>query len=802
MSESRTESPWLGYPMERKEDFRLTTGGGRYIADLGVPGTLHLAFVRSAHAHARLLSIDVSKARAVPGVVAVVTGEDIKDEIRPLPLPVVLPAFPARYPTFWPLAIDKVKFHGEPVAAIVARDAYVAEDAAELVEIEYEPLPAVVDAEAALGNDTPLVHEDWDDNVMFAGTLTGGDDPEDQARNAAEVQKLIDEADVVVRRRFRVHRTGVTPLETRGALADWSPDGDLTAWITTQRPHIDRLALADQLRIPSHRIRVIAPRDQGGAFGVKAPFYREPTLVCHMARMLARPVRWIESREEHLMAVSQERDQTHDIEVAATADGRITAVRDRALGDAGDGCSGVYWGYVMPLTGAAYLPNAYDLPTCDISIRVAVTNKSSLSPARAFGRFPTRFVMERCIDLVARALGMEPAEVRRRNFVRSFPHVICTGVHYDSGDFAKTFENLVEQIDLEGFRKEQAAARARGRYLGIGFGVGVESSGVASEVLVPMENQPGYGAATVRLDPHGKAFVFEGDAPGGQGHETMLAQVAANEFGIHPDDVVVTVGDTGKTPFGSGTIGARAGSYTASAVAVACRVLKEKIGRFMIHDLGLAGAEPADFTFANGQVVYARDDNIRRSFVEMTQRIIMRPIDLPPGESGGLEHTAFFEAEMPLICFSCHGAIVEVDPETGQFTIERYVTSEDFGVVINPKIIEGQVQGAVVQGLSNTMFEQFVYDENGQQLSTSLETYQIARAPDVPPITVTHAGVPCPYTPFGARGAGEGLPGPVPATLANAVSDALQPFGVEIDELPLRPNRIWAAIRRSGKAAR
>ena len=222
----------------------------------------------------------------------------------------------------------------------------------------------------------------------------------------------------------------------------------------------------------------------------------------------------------------------------------------------------------------------------------------------------------------------------------------------------------------------------------------------------------------------------------------------------------------------------------------------------MIHDLGLAGAEPADFTFANGQVVYARDDNIRRSFVEMTQRIIMRPIDLPPGESGGLEHTAFFEAEKPLICFSCHGAIVEVDPETGQFTIERYVTSEDFGVVINPKIIEGQVQGAVVQGLSNTMFEQFVYDENGQQLSTSLETYQIARAPDVPPITVTHAGVPCPYTPFGARGAGEGLPGPVPAALANAVSDALQPFGVEIDELPLRPDRIWAAIRRSGRAAR
>ena len=290
MSESPTESPWVGYPLERKEDDRLTTGGGRYIADLLVPGTLHLAFVRSAYAHARLRSIDVSKARAVPGVVAVVTGEDIRDEIHPLPLPVVLPAFPARYPTFWPLAIDKVKFHGEPIAAVVGTDAYAAEDAAELVEIEYEPLPAVVDAEAALGPDAPLVHEDWDDNLMFGGTLTGGDEAEGQARNAAEVERLIDQADVVVRRRFRVHRTGVTPLETRGALAVWDPDGDLTAWITTQRPHIDRLALADQLRIPSHRIRVIAPRDQGGAFGVKAPFYREPTLVCHMARTLGRPV--------------------------------------------------------------------------------------------------------------------------------------------------------------------------------------------------------------------------------------------------------------------------------------------------------------------------------------------------------------------------------------------------------------------------------------------------------------------------------------------------------------------------------
>lgn len=798
-STATTESSdWVGRSFKRKEDHRLTTGKGQYLADIAAPGMTHLVFHRSTHAHALIKKVDTSKAAKMPGVLAVITGAELKGQILGFPQPVVVPALEANYPTFWPLALDKVKFHGEPIAAVVAVDKYQAEDAALAIEVEYESLPVVLDAERALEAGAPRIHEIFDDNEMFALTFTGGLTEEEQNANDKDVEALIQEADVVVKQRFRVHRTGVTPMETRGALAQWDESDGLLAHITTQRPHIDRLALADMLSIPPQMVQVIAPRDQGGEFGVKAPFYREPILVCHMARKLGRPVRWVETREEHLMCVSQERDQIHDIEVAAKSDGTITAVRDRAIGDAGDGCEGVYWGFLMPFLGAALLPNAYDLPKCDIKLRVAFTNKSALSPARSFGAFPARFALDRAIDLVARKLDMDPADVRRKNLITELPYTSATGVHYDSGDFLKTWDNLTGTIGLTAFRKEQAKARKEGRYLGIGFAVGAELSGVASEVLVPMENQPGYGAATVRVDPRGTVLVFEGDAPGGQGHETSLAQIAAQEFGIHPNDIVVKTGDTSITPFGSGTIGARAGSYTASAVSIACRRLKDKIAVIMAHDLELEGAVPEDFEFKNGEVIY-KGGNIRKTFVEMTNRIIMMPLDLPAGVDAGLDETAFFEADKPMICFSCHGTIVEVDADTGQFEIKKYVTSEDAGTVINPLIVEGQVQGAVVQGISNTIFEEFVYDENGQQLTADFENYQIASAADVPRVMVTHAGVPCPHTPLGTRGLGEGLPGPVPAALGNAVSDALQPFGIEITDLPLRANKIWAMIQEAKK---
>ena len=793
------QTRWIGRPLERREDARLLTGQGAYLADLRVPDCLHLCFVRSDHAHAKIRDIQLEKALAMPGVVGAITGAELATEMQGQRIPVLIPAFAANYRQYWPLAVDEAYWHGEPLAAIVAEDKYVAEDAAAAVEVDYEPLPVVTDAEASLQDDAPRVYADWDGNEIFGTSFTGGFDAEAIARNDAEVAALFAAADVVLEQRFRTQRCGVCPIETRGALAVWSDTDGLTLHLTTQRPHIERLALADLLELSTAEVRVIAPRDQGGGFGVKAPFYREHVVVCHLARKLARPVRWIETREEHLMTVSQERDQIHDLEIAADREGRILALRNRGIADVGDGRLGVYWGFVMPSLGSVMLPNAYAIGHADIKLRCAVTNKTCLSPSRSFGALPTRFALERALDMLARKLGVETSELKRRNLITDFPFTSVTGVHHDSGDYVKAWDTLLAAVDLPGFRALQAEARAEGHYLGIGFACGAEFSGIPSDVLVPLENQPGYGVVTMRIDPRGKVAIHEGDAPQGQSHETTMAQVAADAFGIHPDDVSLRHGDTGTTPLSSGTVGARGASYTVAAIAEAAAALKAKMARYMIHDHGLEGASPDDFGFQGGAVVYEKDGNVRRDFAALADRIVMGSVNLPPGESPGLEHTAYFEAPKPMICFTAQAAKVEVDIETGRFVILDYATCEDVGTVINPIVVEGQVQGGVVQGMSNAMFEEFLYDENGQQLTADFENYRLATAADVPTVTVGHAPTPCPDHPLGVRAVGEGRPGPVPAALANAICDALAPFGVEITSLPLKPEAILAAIE-AGRA--
>ncbi|CAN0421662.1 unnamed protein product [Laminaria digitata] len=789
-----TKGSWLGKSLPRAEDQRLTTGKGSYFADVESRDAVHLWFVRSVHAHARIVSIDTSAAEAMEGVVAVVTGDEMKRSMKSLPIPTVLPSFDARYPEYWALATEKVRWHGEPVAAVLATDKYLAEDAAEAVVVEYDPLPPVLDPEAALEADSPKLYEDWPDNEIFALGYTGGFEADGIAENDKQVDAIFANAPHVLKERFKTHRCGVCPIETRGAMAQWSETEGMTVWLTTQRPHIERLALADLFDIPTTLMRVVAPRDQGGGFGVKAPFYREHIVVCFMAKKLGRTVRWVETREEHLMTVSQERDQIHDLEIAADNDGKILAIRDRGVGDIGDGRQGVYWGFVMPNLGAAMLPNAYNIPIGDIKIRCAVTNKTCLSPSRSFGALPTRFAMERALDMLARRIGMETAELKRRNLVSKFPYDSITGVHMDTGDFVAAWDKLIEHVDLKGVRAKQKVALKEGRHIGVGFACGAEFSGVPSAVLVPLENQPGYGVVNMRIDPRGKVLIYEGDAPTGQGHETTMAQVAAHEFGINPSDVIIRAGDTEKTPLSSGTIGARGASYTMAAISQACRALKEKMARFVIHDMKIDDAEPDDFEFVDGFIVLKRDSNLRQPFAETADRIIMRPIDLPAGETGGLEHTAYFESDMPMICFTCQAAVVEVDAETGQFEVLRYLTVEDVGTVINPSIVEGQVQGGVIQGMSNAMFEEFVYDENGQQLTADFENYRVASAADVPHIEVNHAPTPCEQTPLGIKAVGEGRPGPVPGALANAICDALSPLGVEITSLPLRPQKILEAI--------
>ncbi|MBT6192568.1 MAG: xanthine dehydrogenase family protein molybdopterin-binding subunit [Proteobacteria bacterium] len=790
----RKNDDWMGTPLPRKEDRRLLTGKGKYVSDIVIPGALHAVFVRSEYAHAKILSIDTSEAEELAGVERIYTGDQIKHLIKSMPQPIVQPALPAHYPTFWPLAVDKVTFHGEPVALVIARDKYVAEDAAELVFVDYEELEPVLDPEEALKPESAIIHEKDGTNEIFSMTFTGGDTEASQAKNAAEVEKIFQNAPIVVKDRFKTHRTGVTPMEPRAILCDWDDSDGLLAYITTQRPHIDRLALSDILDISAEKVQVIAPRDQGGGFGVKAPFYRENIIIAHAARDLKQPVRWVESRYESLMNVGQERDQINDMEIAADLEGNMLALRNFGLADNGVGTTGVYWGFVMPFLGAIELPNGYKWPKADIRLKVATTNKACLTPSRAFGHFPTRFAIERCIDMVAHKIGMEPSAFRRKNLVADLPYTSITNEYFDSGDFLKVWDTLMEKANLPDFRVQQKNALSEGKYIGIGFGCGVELSGVASELFVPMENQPGYGAATVRLDPRGKVQVFGGDAPGGQGHETTTAQVVASEFGISPEDVIITTGNTGSTPFGSGSVGARMGSYFISAVAEACRELKTKIAKFLAHDLQLE-ASVEHFEFKNGEVVYLGDDSQRSSFMSIVERIIMFPINMPEGETGGLDATTFFEAAKPMICFNADCCVVEVSLETGDFKILKWITAEDVGNVINPLIVNGQMHGAIVQGISNTVFEEFVYDEQGQQLTADFEHYKMANAADVPNIDLNYATTPCPHTPLGTRGIGEGRPSSVPGALTNAVCDALKPFEIEITTLPLRPDAIWQKIQ-------
>lgn len=776
---------WVGKSIKRKEDRRLLVGNGQYLPDLVLPRMVTLGFVRSIHAHARITGIDTDTATALPGVVSAVTGRDV-EHLGPVLSEMSTPNLPGetKPPVFWPLSIDEVKYVGDPLAAVVARDKYTLEDALESVEVDYEPLDVVINPERALRDDAPRLYPDWGDNILYHQHIPAGD-----------ADAAFAEADHVVRERFRCHRTGGTPMETRSCLATYSPGEGLTLWLTTQRPHIKRHLLAEYLNIPHSQVRVIMPKDMGGAFGTKAPLYREELVACHLAMTLRRPVKWVENRQESLMNVGQGRDQIHDIELALKRDGTIIGVRDRILADCGDARTAIYVGFAMPFLGAMYLINGYDVPNVDIDLTCVVTNKACLTPSRAFGSFAGRFAIDRAVELAARALDMDPVEIRLKNAIRSFPHVSAVGVHVDSGDFPGSFAKACAALEYDTFRARQAEAWQAGRYLGVGFSMGVEISGVPSEVLVPMERQPGFGVATVQFDAHGKVQVAEGDSPHGQGHETTIAQAVAGELGLSPEDVYVTYGDTHSGPFAAGTIGSRGASYTLSAAVLAARALRPKMAAIAAHLLNVEAAAD-EFVFQDGHAVLRRDENRRVPIAKIAEVALLSPTALPPGMEAGLEHTSHFEAETAGM-HSCnvHAAQVEVFPDTGAYKIVRYVAVDDSGQPINPMVVRGQIHGGVAMGIGNACMEEFLYDENGQQLTTTLLDYHIPSSLDLPHIETIEHNVPSPHTPLGSKGKGEGTPGMVPAAVANAIDDALRPFGVTVTELPLTPERIWKLIR-------
>jgi aerobic carbon-monoxide dehydrogenase large subunit len=736
-----------------------------------------MAVLRSPHAHARLVSVDLTRARTQPGVLAALAFGDLR---QPQRLPMLVPHRDLRPQMPYPLAADKVRYVGEPVAVVVAESAYQAEDALEAIEVEYEALPAVVDAEAALEPGAPLLHPDTHDNLAAAVTQTVGD-PE-----AAFAQ-----ADAVVGYTFRSGRLSGQPIETRGVAARYERSrlGEhLTVWDATQSPHTARRVLAGMLGMPLHAVRVIAP-EVGGGFGVKNRFYAEEFLVPYLAREIGRPVRWIEDRREDLLTSYQAREQVHHVEVAARRDGVILGLRDRYVAD-----NGAYspFGLVVPFNAMTTLPGPYRLLNYRAEMRAAYTNKAPNAPYRAAGRPPAVFVMERVMDLVARHFDLDPVAVRRANLIPRTAFPYRTGlkdrdgsdVVYDSGDYAGCLDDALRQLDLDAFRREQAAARQDGRYLGLGIGCYVESTGRG-----PFEG------ATVRVDPSGQVLVLTGAAPQGQSHETTLAQLCADRLGVPIEVVTVVTGDTDAIPLGIGTYASRTAVVAGNAVSVAATQVRDKTLRMAAL---LLEVSPDDLELTRGEVQVRGAPDRRLSLARVAQVLSAPPpaMLLHDALEPGLEATHYYHPTDNTYAGGVHLAVVEVDPALGQVQVRRYIVVHDCGTIINPMVLDGQVVGGVAQGLGNALYEEMVYDEAGQPLTTSLADYLLPTAMEVPRIEVLHRCTPSPLNPEGIKGAGEGGTMPVPATIANAIDDALRPFEVTVTRMPLGPSALRDLLRR------
>ncbi|MBI4637848.1 MAG: xanthine dehydrogenase family protein [Candidatus Rokubacteria bacterium] len=755
---------YTGARLQRLEDPRLLRGRGRYVDDLSLPRMLWVAFVRSPHAHARILGIDATGARKLPGVVAVVTGEDLASAVRPLEPRLEGDGFT---PTACPaLADGRASFCGQPVAAVVASSPYVAADAREAIVVAYDPLPAVASVDEALR----------DGRVLFRREHRQGD-----------VESAFAGARLVVRETFTHGRCAPSPLEPRGVVAEW--DGEtLTVWASTQTPHILRGALAGALGLETSRVRVVVP-DVGGGFGLKMHVFPEDLAVAALARLVGRPVKWIEERRENLAAASQAREQRMEVEVAAAADGRLLGLRARAISDAG-----AYHIYPLtqalePLGSAAILPGPYGTPAYAYEAVAMATNKPPLGAYRGVGMTMGAFVMERALDLVAERLGLDPAEVRRRNLVprEAYPFTSAAGMTYDSADFPKALEQALALVDYEKLREEQRAARAAGRCLGVGIACYVEYTGMGSEVFRRrgMVDVPGIEAATVTIDPDATVRCAVSFPCQGQGHATALAQIVADRLGVSLDRVRLEPVDTRSAPLGSGTFGSRGAVAMSGSAGTAAEILRSKVQRLAAH---LLEASPEDIVLEAGRAGVRGVPGRTVTLAEVARLAYAPPPGgLPEGLAPGLQATVYFDPPGPTFSGAVHVAMVEVDEETGKIAVRRYALVEDCGPLLNPLIVDGQIHGAVAQGIGEALLERLVYDEEGQLLTATLMDYALPRADDLPLILVGHLETPSPLMPGGVKGMGEGGTIGAPAAIANAVADALRHRGIPITALPIRP---------------
>lgn len=764
-------SKLVGARVKRREDPRLICGLAHYVDDINLPNTLHVAILRSPYAHARIKAIRVEEALKYPGVVAVITGKDIRDRVGLVPVASENPSL--RIPKHHVLAVDKVCFVGEGVTAVVAEDRYTARDAIDLIQVDYEPLPVVSDPEKAMGPGSPVIHAEWPDNVAFRWTLKQG--------NLARAFK---EAHKIVKQRLVHQRLAPIALEARGVLARYLPgEKELTLWSSTQIPHLLKTQLSLMLKLPENHVRVIAP-EVGGGFGSKLNVYAEEGLLGYLAMKHNRPVKWIEGRRENIQATIHGRGQVGAVEVAVKKDGTILGLEYKVIADIGAYHQLLTPG-IPPLTGLM-LSGAYKIPAIGTEVTGVFTNKMATDAYRGAGRPEATYVVERMMDRVARELGMDPVEIRRKNFPKpkEFPFKTATGLLYDSGNYQAALDKALKLVGYEKWRREQKKLRKEGRYLGIGLSTYVEICAMGPSAAMPAG---GWESGTVRVEPTGKVTVLTGVSPHGQGQETSFAQIVADEMGVELDDITVIHGDTAVVASGIGTFGSRATAVGGTAVLQAAQKVMEKAREIAAH---LLEADPGDLVFSEGRFSVK---GVPKKGITIQQIALEAHIakNLPKKMEPGLSATSVFEPANFTFPFGTHVCVVEVDPKSGGIEIKKYVAVDDCGKVINPLLVDGQVQGGIAQGLGQALYEEVVYDENGQILTGSLMDYALPKAVDIPWLELARTETPTPVNPLGVKGVGEaGTIGSTPAVV-NAVVDALSPFNVTHIDMPLKPEKIW-----------
>ena len=779
----------FGSGIRRREDPRLITGRATYTDDIILPGTAHAAILRSPHAHARIKRIDTTKASASDGVVAVYTGADTDGVLQPIPTAWLIPDSDLKAVAHPAIAKDVVRYQGDAVAVVVAEDRYQAEDALQLIDVDYEPLPAVLDPQKAMEDGAPQLHDDAPNNQAFHWVVDGGDT--DAAFNDAEV---------VVKDRIIHQRLIPNAIEPRSAVAQYSkPTGELTLWSTSQNPHIARFLSSVVTGLGEHKVRVIAP-EVGGGFGSKIPYYADEAITSFCSMQLDRPVKWTATRSEGYQATIHGRDHVEEVELAANRDGKITGLRAKVWAGMGAYLSTAAPGVPTILHGLMY-SGAYDIPNIHGDVYGVFNNGPAVEAYRGAGRPEATFMIERLVDLLANELDIDPVELRRKNLIPPFEdgHDVATGVTYDSGDYEGILALALDTAGYAELRKEQAELRDKGRYMGIGVSTYAEICGLGpSQVAGAVGFQGGlWESAVVRFHPTGKVNVYTGTSPHGQGEETTFAMIVADELGLDVDDVEVIHGDTDNTPMGWGTYGSRTTAVAGAAVSIASTKIKEKAKVIAAHLLE-AAVEDIDFEDGKFFVKGSPDQSKTIQDIALMANVAW---DMPEGVEPGLEVTTFYDPPNFTYPFGAHIAVVEVDADTGNIDLKRYIAGDDCGRQVNPMIVEGQVHGGVVQGAGPVLWEGAVYDENGQLLTGSMLDYALPRADLIPQIETVSTTTPSPHHPLGIKGIGETGTIASTVTVYNAVMDALKPFNVDKLDMPLTPEKVWNAIHNGGQGS-